>query len=81
MKTIRHMTVGALKAEKKGKARVAVWNDSGTIELTMNIPEIKQMEKDHFIDIEDVISNDLMGKLLNSFRDEGMLLDSEGNRV
>lgn len=75
------MTVGALKAEKKGKARVVVWNDSGTIELTMNIPEIKQMEKDHFIDIEDVISNDLMGKLLNSFRDEGMLLDSEGNRV
>lgn len=75
------MTVGALKAEKKGRARVVVWNDSGTIELTMNIPEIKQMEKDHFIDIEDVISNDLMGKLLNSFRDEGMLLDSEGNRV
>ena len=75
------MTVGALKAEKNGRARVAVWNDSGTIELTMNIPEIKQMERDHGIDIEDVISDDLMGKLLHSFRDEGMLLDSEGNRV
>ncbi len=75
------MTVGALNAEKKGKARVAVWNDSGTIELTMNIREIKQMEKDHHIDIEDVISDSLMGKLLHSFRDEGMLLDNEGNRV
>jgi small subunit ribosomal protein S6 len=31
-KTIRHMTVGALNAEKKNRARVIVWNDGGTIE-------------------------------------------------
>ena len=75
------MTVGALNAEKKNRARVVVWNDGGTIELTMNIREIKEMEKRFFIDIEDVISNELMGKLLHHFRDHGMLLDSEGNRV
>ena len=80
-KTIRHMTIGALNAEKKNRARVVVWNDGGTIELTMNIREIKEMEQRFFIDIEDVISNELMGKLLHHFRDQGMLLDSEGNRV
>ena len=81
MKIIRHMTVGALNAEKKNKARVIVWNDSSTIELTMNVREIKDVEKRFFIDIEDVISNELMGKLLHHFRDQGMLLDSEGIRV
>tara|TARA_R110000868_G_scaffold201206_1_gene448779 strand:- start:194 stop:421 length:228 start_codon:yes stop_codon:yes gene_type:complete len=75
------MTVGALNAEKKNKARVIVWNDSSTIELTMNVREIKDVEKRFFIDIEDVISNELMGKLLHHFRDQGMLLDSEGIRV
>lgn len=75
------MTVGALNAEKKNRARVIVWNDSGTIELTMSIREIKDMEKRFFIDIEEVVSNELMGQLLHHFRDDGMLLDSEGNRI
>lgn len=75
------MTVGALNAEKKNRARVIVWNDSGTIELTMSIREIKDMEKRFFIDIEEVVSNELMGQLLHHFRDDRMLLDSEGNRV
>jgi hypothetical protein len=80
-KTIRHMTVGALNAEKKNRSRVVVWNDGGTIELTMNVREIKEMEQRFFIDIEDVVSNELMGKLLHHFKDGGMLMDEEGERV
>ena len=75
------MTVGALNAEKKNRSRVVVWNDGGTIELTMNVREIKEMEQRFFIDIEDVVSNELMGKLLHHFKDGGMLMDEEGERV
>jgi hypothetical protein len=47
----------------------------------MTVQEIRALEKRFFIDIEDVISDELMGKLLHHFRDEGRLLDEEGVRI
>ena len=82
MKTNRHITAAADTNIRRARGGVvAVWNDSQTIELTMTIREIKQLEKRFFIDIEDVISDELMGKLLHHFRDEGMLLDEEAIRI
>ncbi len=72
-----HITKAGLNAEKRCRARVTVWNDSANIELTMSVAECRKLEKDHFIDIEDVISNDLMGKILEHFRDLGHLYDQE----
>jgi hypothetical protein len=72
-----HTTKSGLNAEKQGKARVTVWNESSTIELTMAIGELRRLEKDHFIDIEDIVSDELMGKLLHHFRDLGELYDAE----
>jgi len=73
----RHITKSALDAKNRNKGRIFVWNESGTIELTMAIKEVKQMEKDHFIDIEETISDELMGKILEHFRDLGQLHDAE----
>ena len=81
-KTYRHITFAAdnrLRRARGGCA--AVWNDSNTIELTMTAQEIRALEKRFFIDIEDVVSDELMGKLLHHFRDEGRLLDEEGIRI
>lgn len=75
--THHHITKSGLTAEKRCRARVTVWNDSSTIELTMAIGELRKLEKDYFIDIEDIISDELMGKLLHHFRDLGQLLDQE----
>lgn len=72
---LRYITKGALNAEKFGRGRVSVWNDSQTARLTMAIREIKYLERRFFIDVEDVIPNDLMGKLLHHFRDERKLVD------
>ena len=60
---------------------VIIWNDSSTIELTVTIPEIRKLCKRFFIDIEDVVSDELMGQLLHHFRDQGILLDEEGIRI
>jgi hypothetical protein len=73
-----HITKAGLNAEKRCRGRVTVWNDSSNIELTMSVAEVKKLERRFFIDIEDIISDDLMGKLLHHFRDEGTLLDEEG---
>ena len=43
----------------------------------MSVAECRKLEKDHFIDIEDVVSNDLMGKILEHFRNLGELYDQE----
>lgn len=60
---------------------MAVWNESKTIELTMTVRESKKMQRDHFIDIDDTVSDELMGSLLHSFRDDGVLLDEEAMRI
>jgi hypothetical protein len=78
MNTYHHITKSGLTAENRCRARVTVWNDSSTIELTMSVAEVKQLERRFFIDIDDVISDELMGKLLHHFRDQGTLLDEEG---
>ena len=72
-----HITKSGLTAEKQGRARVTVWNDSSNIELTMSVAECRKLERRFFIDIEDVISNELMGKILEHFRDLGQLYDAE----
>jgi hypothetical protein len=81
MNTYHHITKSGLTAEKRCRGRVTVWNDSSTIELTMSVAEVKQMERDHFIDIEDIVSDELMGKLLEHFRDLGHLYDQEGIQI
>lgn len=79
---IRHITVAANNNIRRGRGGVlVVWNDSSTIELTLTIPEIRKLCKRFFIDIEDIISDELMGQLLHHFKDQGILLDEEGIRI
>jgi len=81
-KTIRHITVAADNNLRRARGGCAiVWNDSSIIELTMTVHEIRALMKRFFIDIEDVVSDELMGKLLHHFRDQGILLDEEGIRI
>lgn len=75
--THKHITKSALNAEKRSRGRLFVWNESGTIELTLAIKESKEMEDRFFIDIEETISDELMGKLLEHFRDLGQLYNCE----
>lgn len=72
-----HITKAGLNAEKRCRGRVSIWNDSNTIELTLGIMELRKLERRFFIDIEDTISDELMGKLLEHFRDLGELYDQE----
>lgn len=82
MKTHSHTTVAANTNLRRARGGcIIVWNDSSTIELTMTIHEIRKICKQFFIDIEDIISDELMGKLLHHFRDQGILLDEEGIRI
>jgi hypothetical protein len=81
-KLIRHTTVNADSRIRRSKGGIVnIWNESSTLELTMTILECKTMEKDHDIFIEDIVSDELMGKLLHHFKDGGMLMDEEGERV
>jgi hypothetical protein len=75
--THHHITKSGLTAEKRCRGRVTVWNESSTIELTMSVTECSKLQRQHFIDIEDIISDELMGKLLEHFRDLGHLYDAE----
>jgi hypothetical protein len=43
----------------------------------MSVAECRKLERRFFIDIEDIIPNDLMGKILEHFRDLGQLYDQE----
>jgi hypothetical protein len=43
----------------------------------MSVTEVKKLERKYFIDIEDIVSNDLMGKILEHYRDLGELYDQE----
>lgn len=82
MKTIRHITVAADTNLRRARGGcVAVWNDSQTIELTMTVHEIRALEKRFFIDIEDVIPDEMMGTLLHHFHGKGILMDEEGMRI
>ncbi len=73
----RHITKAGLNAERRCRGRVTIWNDSSNIELTMSVTEVKKLERKYFIDIEDIVSNDLMGKILEHYRDLGELYDQE----
>jgi hypothetical protein len=77
MNTHHHITKSGLTAEKRCRGRVTIWNDSSTIELTMAVAECSKLQRQYFIDIEDIISDELMGKLLEHFRDLGQLYDQE----
>lgn len=70
---LRYITKEALDA----KGKVDVWNDSLTIELTMSVVEVVDLNRRFFVDIDSTISDELMGKLLHHFRDEGTLIDRE----
>jgi hypothetical protein len=73
----RHITKAGLNAEKRCRGRVTIWNDSANIKLTLSVAECRKLERRFFINIEDVISNELMGKILEHFRDLGELYDQE----
>lgn len=62
---------------KEAKSRVDVWNDSLTVELTMSVGEVIDLNQRFFVDIDATIDDQLMGKLLHHFRDEGQLLNGE----
>jgi hypothetical protein len=77
MKARHHMTVRAHHAESRGRGRVSVWNEAGNLELMMTPSELRKMERLTGEIIDDVISNELMGSLLNYYRDSGLLIDSD----
>ena len=82
MKTYRHITTAADNNVRRARGSVvSTWNESSTIELTMTVREIKELEKRFFIDVDEIITDELMGKLLHHFRDEGTLLDEESVRI
>lgn len=87
MKTHRHITVAANnRLNKCIGGVVAVWNDSNTIELTMTVKEIRDLERRLFsetdnYEIEDVVSDERMRLLLDYFHGDGMLMDEEGIRI
>jgi len=56
---------------------VDIWNQSLTCKLTMAVKEVIDLEQRFFIDIDSTIPDELMGKLLHHFRDQGMLLNKE----
>jgi hypothetical protein len=70
---LRYITQGALDA----KSRVGAWNDSLTTELTMAVTEVVDLTQRFFVDIDSTISDELMGKLLHHFKEEGTLIDRE----
>lgn len=70
---LHYITKEALDA----KSKVDVWNDSLTIELTMSVGEVVDLNRRFFVDIDSTIPDELMGKLLHHFRDEGTLIDRE----
>ena len=43
----------------------------------MSVAEVKNLERRFFIDIEDIISDELMGKILEHTRDLGQLYGQE----
>lgn len=59
------------------KGKVDVWNESLTTELTMSVGEVVDLNRRFFVDIDSTISDELMGKLLHHFRDEGTMIDRE----
>lgn len=68
-----HITIKADEA----KSKVDVWNESGTIELTMSVREVIELEQRFFMRIDATIPDETMGFLLSHFRDEGTLLNKE----
>lgn len=83
MKTIhRHTTVNADSRIRRSKGGIVnIWNDSSTLELTMTIREVRDLSKRLGIDIDSIIEDEVMGQLLHHFKDDGMLIDEEGDRV
>lgn len=81
MKTICHTTVNACNRIAAGGSTVNVRNRSATLELMMGAREVNILERRFFIDIGEIIPDDLMGRLLLHFVGEGLLLDEEGNRI
>lgn len=71
------MTVRAHHAETRGEARVVVWNKASTLQLMMTPSELRKMERLTGECIDDIVSNDLMGSLLDYYRDYGILIDAE----
>lgn len=81
-KLIRHTTVTADSRIRRNKGgTLNIWNESSTIELTMTIREVRDLSKRLGIDIDSIIEDEVMGQLLHHFKDEGMLIDEEGERV
>lgn len=81
MKTICHTTCNARNRIATGGSIVNVRNRSSTIELMMGAREANILERRFFIDIGEIIPDDLMGRLLLHFVGQGLLLDEEGNRI
>ena len=70
---LHYITKQALDA----KGKVDIWNDSLTTELTMSVGEVVDLNRRFFVDIDSTIPDELMGKLLHHFKDEGTLIDRE----
>lgn len=81
-KPLRHITVAADTNLRRARGGCAsTWNESSTIELTMTVKEIKDLERRLGIDIEDIIPDETMRDLLAHFHGEGILMDEEGVRL
>ena len=70
---LHHITQEATNS----RSLVDIWNESLTCKLTMAVKEVIDLEQRFFIDVDSTIPDELMGKLLHHFRDQGMLLNKE----
>lgn len=75
MPKFKHITLNALQSTKNLNDLITTQNESDTIDLTLSTKEAEELHKRFFIDIESSISDELMGTLLNFFKEEGSLFD------
>lgn len=75
MLEFKHITLNALKSTKDLEDLLTIKNQSQTMDLTMTKQEVKELEERFFIDIEEKTPDNLFGKLLEHFREEGSLFD------
>jgi hypothetical protein len=80
MPKFKHITLNALRGNRKLNEIITTKNESDTMDLTLCAKEAEELHKRFFIDIESSISDELMETLLDYFKEEGSLFDKSDLR-
>jgi len=80
MAKFKHITLNALQGTKNLGELITTRNESDTMDLTLCSQEAEELHKRFFVDIQNCIPDDLMGNLLEYFKEEGTLFDKEDLR-